>query len=168
MLLDSYNQREVKWNRVSNKSKVTDSELNYPSIKFLNEYYYDFEETDNLLSQKYDSSNVETGSGSLTPYSSSVDIVKSADFTYQRVGRVVTVNVNIVFNAGTQSKVVFTNLPYVCKNTVNPRELCVTSEKAVHVWAINKDAAWLNIFSDSGVSFADGEILAFTISYLVS
>lgn len=168
MLLDSYNQREVTWNRVSNKSKVTDSELNYPSIKFLNEYYYDFEETDNLLSQKYDSSNVETGSGSLTPYSSSVDIVKSADFTYQRVGRVVTVNINVVFNAGTNSTVRFTNLPFICRNTVNPRELCVTNTKAVHVWAINKDSAWLNIFSDSGVSFADGETLAFTISYLVS
>lgn len=168
MLLDSYNQREVTWNRVSDKSKITDSELNYPSIKYLNEYYYDADEANNLLAQKYDSSNIETGSGSLTPYSSSVDIVKSADFTYQRVGRVVTVNINVVFNAGTNITVRFINLPFRCKNTVNPRELCVTSEKAVHVWAINKDSAWLNIFSDSGVSFADGETLAFTISYLVS
>ena len=124
--------------------------------------------TDTALEAKYDASNVETGIGSLTPYTSSTDIVKSADFTYQRVGRVVTVNVNIVFNEGTNSQVMFTNLPYVCKNTVNPRELCVSTAKTTHIWAINKNNTMLNIFSDSSVSYADGETLAFTLSYLIS
>lgn len=124
--------------------------------------------TDTALEAKYDASNVETGIGSLTPYTSSTDIVKSADFTYQRVGRVVTVNVNIVFNEGTNSQVMFTNLPYVCKNTVNPRELCVSTAKTTRIWAINKNNTMLNIFSDSSVSYADGETLAFTLSYLIS
>ena len=124
--------------------------------------------TDTALSAKYDASNVETGIGTLTPYTSSTDIVKSADFTYQRVGRVVTVNVNIVFNEGTNSQVMFTNLPYVCKNTVNPRELCVSTAKTTRIWAINKNNTMLNIFSDSSVSYADGETLAFTLSYLIS
>lgn len=124
--------------------------------------------TDTALEAKYDASNVETGIGTLTPYTSSTDIVKSADFTYQRVGRVVTVNVNIVFNEGTNSQVMFTNLPYVCKNTVNPRELCVSTAKTTRIWAINKNNTMLNIFSDSSVSYADGETLAFTLSYLIS
>lgn len=124
--------------------------------------------TDTALEAKYDASNVETGLGTLTPYTSSTDIVKSADFTYQRVGRVVTVNVNIVFNEGTNSQVMFTNLPYVCKNTVNPRELCVSTAKTTRIWAINKNNTMLNIFSDSSVSYADGETLAFTLSYLIS
>ena len=124
--------------------------------------------TDTALEAKYDATNVETGIGSLTPYTSSTDIVKSADFTYQRVGRVVTVNVNIVFNEGTNSQVMFTNLPYVCKNTVNPRQLCVSTAKTTHIWAINKNNTMLNIFSDSSVSYADGETLAFTLSYLIS
>lgn len=175
-------------NKVTDKSKITDEDANYPSIGYLHEYYHDFSEVDDALSgkldntagsvttdniasravtsdkiangaitalklangavsgsniaqnqisknhlqsgavtadkladevktiinSKYDSSNVETGSGTLTPYTTSADIVKSADFTYQRVGRVVTVNVNIVFNAGANAGVRFINLPYVC------------------------------------------------------
>lgn len=121
------------------------------------------------LTGKYDASNVETGSGTLTPYTTSADIVKSADFTYQRVGRVVTVNVNIVFNAGANDGVRFTNLPYVCKNTVNPRGLCVSTAKTNRIWAINRNDTMLNIISEgSSASYTDGETLAFMLSYLVS
>lgn len=230
-------------NKVTDKSKITDEDANYPSIGYLHEYYYDFSEVDDALSgkldntagsvasdniasravtsdkiangaitalklannavsgnniaqnqisanhlqsgavttykladevktsinSKYDSSNVETGSGTLTPYTTSADIVKSADFTYQRVGRVVTVNVNIVFNAGANAGVRFTNLPYVCKNTVNPRELCVSTAKTNRIWAINRNNTILNIISEgSSASYTDGETLAFTLSYLVS
>lgn len=126
------------------------------------------DEVKTSINSKYDSSNVETGSGTLTPYTTSADIVKSANFTYQRIGRVVTVNVNIVFNAGTKSQVMFTNLPYVCKNTVNPRELCVSNSKVTRIWAINKDNTTLNIISDSSLSYAEDETLAFTLSYLIS
>lgn len=230
-------------NKVTDKSKITDEDANYPSIGYLHEYYYDFSEVDDALSgkldntagsvttdniaskavtnekiangaitalklannavsggniaqnqistnhlqsgavttdkladevktiinSKYDSSNVETGSGTLTPYTTSTDIVKSANFTYQRVGRVVTVNVNIVFNAGANGGVRFTNLPYVCKNTVNPRELCVSTAKTNRIWAINRNNTILNIISEgSSASYTDGETLAFTLSYLVS
>ena len=230
-------------NKVTDKSKITDEDANYPSIGYLHEYYYDFSEVDDALAEKldntagsvmtdniaskavtnekiangaitalklannavsggniaqnqistnhlqsgavttdkladeiktiinskYDSSNVETGSGSLTPYSTSADIVKSADFTYQRVGRVVTVNVNIVFNAGANGGVRFTNLPYVCKNTVNPRGLCVSTAKTNRIWAINRNDTMLNIISEgTSASYTDGETLAFTLSYLVS
>lgn len=230
-------------NKVTDKSKITDEDANYPSIGYLHEYYYDFSEVDDALSgkldntagsvasdniasravtsdkiangaitalklannavsgsniaqnqistnhlqsgavtadkladeiktiinSKYDSSNVETGSGTLTPYTTSADIVKSADFTYQRVGRVVTVNVNIVFNAGANGGVRFTNLPYVCKNTVNPRGLCVSTAKTNRIWAINRNNTILNIISEgSTASYTDGETLAFTLSYLVS
>ena len=230
-------------NKVTDKSKITDEDANYPSIGYLHEYYYDFSEVDDALSgkldntvgsvttdniaskavtnekiangaitalklannavsgnniaqyqisanhlqsgavtadkladevktiinSKYDSSNIETGSGTLTHYTTSADIVKSADFTYQRVGRVVTVNVNIVFNAGANDGVRFTNLPYVCKNTVNPRGLCVSTAKTTRIWAINKNDTMLNIISEgSSASYTDGETLAFTLSYLVS
>ena len=230
-------------NKVTDKSKITDEDANYPSIGYLHEYYYDFSEVDDALSgkldntagsvasdniasravtsdkiangaitalklannavsggniaqnqistnhlqsgavtadkladevktiinSKYDSSNVETGSGTLTPYTTSADIVKSANFTYQRVGRVVTVNVNIVFNAGTNSGVIFINLPYVCKNTVNPRELFVSTAKTNRIWAINRNNTILNIISEgSSASYTDGETFAFTLSYLVS
>ena len=142
---------------------------NNNEVFWQNAHYYGFNGINDLLSEKYDSSNVETGSGTLTPYTTSADIVKSADFKYQRVGRVVTVNVNIVFNAGTNSGVRFINLPYVCKNTVNPRELCVSTAKTTRIWAINKNDTMLNIISEgSSASYKDGEALAFTLSYLVS
>lgn len=41
-------------NKVTDKTKVSDENVNYPSIRYLHEYYYDFEETDALLAQKAD------------------------------------------------------------------------------------------------------------------
>lgn len=41
-------------NKVTDKSKITDEDANYPSIGYLHEYYYDFSEVDDALSGKLD------------------------------------------------------------------------------------------------------------------
>lgn len=41
-------------NKVTDKSKITDENANYPSIKYLDEYYYDYGEVDDLLTGKAD------------------------------------------------------------------------------------------------------------------
>ncbi len=41
--------KEDNLNKVSSKTDITDSSANYPSIEYLNEYYYDANETDKLL-----------------------------------------------------------------------------------------------------------------------
>lgn len=56
--------KEDDSNKVSSKTDITDSNTNYPSIKYLGEYYYDTneayssEETDKLLGNKADSNSV--------------------------------------------------------------------------------------------------------------
>ena len=56
--------KEDNSNKVSSKTDITDSKTNYPSIKYLNEYYYDANEsyssaeTDELLGNKADSNSV--------------------------------------------------------------------------------------------------------------
>ena len=59
--------KEDNLNKVNSKTDITDSSANYPSIKYLDDYYYDAneayssEETDKFLATKYDSSNIELG-----------------------------------------------------------------------------------------------------------
>jgi len=56
--------KEDNSNKVSSKTDITDSNINYPSIKYLGEYYYDAneayssEETDKLLGNKADKVDV--------------------------------------------------------------------------------------------------------------
>ena len=58
--------KEDNSNKVSSKTDITDSSANYPSIKYLNDYYYDAneayssEETDKLLGKKADKADVDT------------------------------------------------------------------------------------------------------------
>ena len=154
-------------NKVSDTTSVTDTKQNYPSVEYLEQYYYDFAQTDELLTQKYDAQNVESGSGTLTPYSSSVAIVKSAGFVYQKIGNMVRLNVNAVLNAGTNGNIIFTDLPFVCKNSVNPRELCITNNKTVRIWAINRNSTWLNLIAKDVSTFTQDETLAFTLTYQI-
>lgn len=46
--------KENNNNKVTDKSKITDENANYPSIKYLDGYYYDYGEVDNLLTKKAD------------------------------------------------------------------------------------------------------------------
>ncbi len=41
-------------NKVTKKGSVTDESVNYPSIKYLNDYYYDFDEVNDELANKLD------------------------------------------------------------------------------------------------------------------
>lgn len=57
--------KEDNSNKVSSKTDITDSSTNYPSIKYLDDFYYDAsesyssEETDELLDNKTDKSDVD-------------------------------------------------------------------------------------------------------------
>ena len=48
-------------NKVTYKSKITDEDANYPSIKYLDEYYYDYNEVDGLLTGKADVKTTSQG-----------------------------------------------------------------------------------------------------------
>ncbi|WP_294465470.1 hypothetical protein [uncultured Ruminococcus sp.] len=44
-------------NKVADRSKITDENANYPSINYLNEFYYDYNEVDEALSGKLDNAS---------------------------------------------------------------------------------------------------------------
>lgn len=97
-------KKEDNLNKVSDSSQITDYTQNYPSIKYLTDNYWDSadsyssDEVDILLNakadsktlnerlarmdmsigSKYDSSNIELGTATLTPYSTQIDKIKSA------------------------------------------------------------------------------------------
>ena len=66
--------KEDTSNKVSSKTDITDSSTNYPSIKYLNDYYYDAneiyssEETDELLENKADKATTLAGYGITDAY----------------------------------------------------------------------------------------------------
>ena len=233
-------------NKVTDKGKITDEYANYPSIRYLNGYYYDYNEvdealsgkldnasgavkTDNIankavtsdklassavtsmkiannavagnhiaqyqigtahlmngiittekladevkstISSKYDSSNIETGSGDFTVFSSSSDKINSANFEYQKIGDWVNLHIYVEFKSFTPlsvgSSITLTGLPFICKNTVNPRELCITTQKKQLAWAIPVNTAEFAILFLNTSSFIDGEKLSFSIRYITS
>ena len=64
-------QKEVLANKVNSRLGVTNDTNNYPSIKYLEEYYWDIsnsyssDEVNNLLNAKADSSNLEYGTATI-------------------------------------------------------------------------------------------------------
>ena len=125
-----------------------------------------------IINSKYDSSNVETGSGELTVNTSNAEKIKSASFDYQKIGSFVQLNVYIAFNSFTpeslKSSITFSGLPFVCKNQVTPRGMCVTSQKKQLVWGIASNTSALTVLYMSMDEFVDGENLSFSICYKIS
>ena len=125
------------------------------------------------INSKYDNSNVETGSGVLTPYNESMsNKINSASFSYQRNGSYVTVSVYIDFKAftvdNTGVNIMLLGLPYVCKNAVNPRELCVTTSKQQIIYAVTANTSNLTLLFINTGAFAENEKLSFTVTYKIS
>lgn len=69
------------------------------------------------LATKYDSSNIESGTSTLTPYSTVTDKIKSANCTYKTIGDIVIVSATVKMNAvslGGNSMCPLIDLPYKC------------------------------------------------------
>lgn len=99
-------------NKVNAINEITDESENYPSVAFLNDYYYMYEEVDDLLGEKMDIP--EQGSGNFITDDTSVNIKA---FEYQRVGNFVFLTVNFTLNEKvTASKEIsFSGLPFANK-----------------------------------------------------
>lgn len=78
---------------------------------------YSASEVDSLLAAKYDSSNIESGTSKLTPYSTVADKIKSASCTYKTIGDIVIVSATVKMNVatiGANSTYPLIDLPYKC------------------------------------------------------
>ena len=160
--------KEDNSNKVSSKTDITHSSTNYPSIKYLNDFYYDAseayssEETDKLLANKYDSSNIESGTSTLTPYSTVTNKIKSANCTYKTIGDIVIVSATVKMNAvslGGNNMCPLIDLPYKCISEDNVFCVGISNLGKVFKFAVLKNNTWLQFSTQdkTAYTFADGE-----------
>ena len=225
-------------NKITDKKNITDEYSNYPSISYLFEYYYDYNEVDDALSgkldntadsvktdniankavtsdkiansaitamklansavsgsniaqnqintnhlqsgavtsdkidsavittinNKYDSSNVESGTGTFSLNDSDIEIINTPTFEYQRIGNIITISINssskMIVN--TPSTVTFNNLPYVCKTFTSGKFVTNSNEECSYRVGTNSNTLTLNLTTVKAV----GIRIAVTFSYI--
>lgn len=118
---------------------------------------------ESAIAAKYDSSNVESGTGSLTPGQAIYD-GNEGSFNYVKNGRVVTVSVNITKLVADKSYIQMAGLPFPAKSESRFSSAAVysTTNKLRN---IRLDGSWLYINSPTD-KFTDDEKISFTITYI--
>lgn len=123
---------------------------------------YSASEVDALLANKYDSSNIESGTSTLTPYSTIADKIKSASCTYKTIGDVVIVSATVKMNAvtiGANSSYPLIDLPYKCIAVDDVFCVGISNLGKIFKFAVPKNNTWLQFQSQNktAYTFADGE-----------
>ncbi|MBD9047683.1 MAG: hypothetical protein EGR46_01890 [Ruminococcus sp.] len=118
---------------------------------------------ESAIAAKYDSSNVESGTGNLTPGQAIYD-GNEGSFNYVKNGRVVTVSVNITKLVADKSYIQMAGLPFPAKSESRFSSTAVysTTNKLRN---IRLDGSWLYISSPTD-KFTDDEKISFTITYI--
>ena len=215
--------KEDNINKAITKSTNDDiNTLKYPSLKYLYSYFYDYNEIDNLLnnkadttdittinsnisqlstditnintnlennyytrdtingirgsllsaiSLKYDSSNIELGTATLTPYSTLIDKIKSATCLYEKIGDIVIVNVTVIMNAtslGGTSSISLLNMPFSNKSDVIAYDIGVSKNGGMFRGSVNK-SAWLQFtpLNKQAYNFVADEHVNFSLIYKI-
>ena len=114
------------------------------------------------LATKYDSSNIESGTSTLTPYSTVTDKIKSANCTYKTIGNIVIVSATVKMNAvslGGNSMCPLIDLPYKCISEDNVFCVGISNLGKLFKFAIPKNNTWLQFSTQdkTAYTFADGE-----------
>jgi hypothetical protein len=173
--------KEDNANKVSSKTDITDSRVNFPSVEYLDAYYYkanelysseetdellgnkaDKSDVDTLLSSKYDSANIESGTATLTPYSTVTDKIKNASCTYKTIGDIVIVSATVKMNAVSlagNSMCPLIDLPYKCISEDNVFCVGISNLGKLFKFAIPKNNTWLQFSTQdkTAYTFADNE-----------
>ena len=118
---------------------------------------------ESAIAAKYDSSNIESGTGSLTPGQAIYD-GNEGSFNYVKNGRVVTLSVNITKLVADKSYIQMAGLPFPAKSESRFSSTAVysTTNKLRN---IRLDGSWLYISSPTD-KFTDDEKINFTITYI--
>ena len=114
------------------------------------------------LATKYDSSNIESGTSTLTPYSTVTDKIKSANCTYKTIGDIVIVSATVKMNAvslGGNNMCPLIDLPYKCISEDNVFCVGISNLGKLFKFAIPKNNTWLQFSTQdkTAYTFADGE-----------
>lgn len=116
------------------------------------------------LANKYDSSNIESGSGELSP-ALTIYEGSAGKFVYVKNGKVVTVSVNITSMLADKHYFQMSGLPYAAKNESKLSSWAVYST-ANKLRNVKIDGSWIYISSPSD-NFAEGEKMNFIITYII-
>lgn len=114
------------------------------------------------LATKYDSSNIESGTSTLTPYSTVADKIKSANCTYKTIGDIVIVSATVKMNAVSlagNSMCPLIDLPYKCISEDNVFCVGISNLGKLFKFAIPKNNTWLQFSTQdkTAYTFAEGE-----------
>ena len=118
--------------------------------------------TQTSLDGKYDSSNIESGTSMLTPYSTVTDKIKSASCMYKTIGDIVIVSATVKMNAVSlagNSMCPLIDLPYKCISEDNVFCVGISNLGKLFKFAIPKNNTWLQFSTQdkTAYTFADGE-----------
>lgn len=133
---------------------------------------YSASEVDALLANKYDSSNIESGTSTLTPYSTITDKIKSASCTYKTIGDIVIVSTTVKMNAvtiGANSTYPLIDLPYKCISVDDGFCVGISTLGKLFKFTVVKNNTWLQFQSQdkTAYTFADGEQINVICSYKI-
>ena len=132
---------------------------------------YSASEVDALLSTKYDSSNIELGTATLTPYSTQIDKIKSATCLYEKIGDIVIVNVTVIMNAttlGGTSTIALLNMPFSNKSDLIVHDIGISKNGGMFRGSVNK-SAWLQFtpLNKQAYNFVADEQVNFSLIYKI-
>ena len=132
---------------------------------------YTAPEVDSLLAAKYDSSNIELGTATLTPYSTQIDKIKSAACLYEKIGDIVIVNVTVIMNAttlGGTSTIALLNMPFSNKSDVIVHDIGISKNGGMFRGSVNK-SAWLQFtpLNKQAYNFVADEQVNFSLIYKI-
>ena len=175
-ITDAYTREEVQ-KRLGGKldSKPFDSEPKQDSPCYLTSgtvYSALLVKADKTaLVTKYDSSNIELGTATLTPYSTQIDKIKSATCLYEKIGDIVIVNVTVIMNAttlGGTSVISLLNMPFPNKSDVIVHDIGISKNGGMFRGSVTK-SAWLQFtpLNKQAYNFVADEQVNFSLIYKI-
>lgn len=159
-LLNKANSSDVKTS-VKSLSNAIKSKADINAVNALNEYV---ERNSAAINGKYDSSNVEVGKGELTPAQAIYDGFEGS-FNYSKIGKTVTVALNITNLVAGKNYVRFAGLPFraMAASKLSSIAVYTTNNKLVN---LRLDDTWFYI-SSPGTTFAEGEKINVIVTYII-
>ena len=127
--------------------------------------------TQTSLDSKYDGSNIELGTATLTPYSTLIDKIKSATCLYEKIGDIVIVNVTVIMNAttlGGTSALSLLNMPFPNKSDVIVHDIGISKNGGMFRGSVTK-SAWLQFtpLNKQAYNFVADEQVNFSLIYKI-
>lgn len=123
------------------------------------------------IDSKYNSSNIELGTATLTPYSTIINKIKSATCLYEKIGDIVIVNVTVIMNAtslGGTSSIALLNMPFSNNSDVLAYDIGISKNGGMFKGTVTR-SAWLTFttLNKQKYDFVADEQVNFSLIYKI-